>query len=300
VRIAPGLAGVVAAAGAYSLIEPRRMRLTRHTLELDHVVPPLTILHISDTHLRAGARRVKTFVEGLPGLLGEVPDLVLATGDIIEDDSGIDLAVAAFSRLEARLGLFYVLGSHDYFQSKWGSPTKYLTGARSQTPARPADSPRLEEGLKSHGWRPLTNTTTVVTAGEDQIRLTGVDDPYIKRHRTDHIKRSADDAVAIGLMHAPDVVSEYVLAGYDLVLAGHTHAGQVRLPVVGALVTNCTLPTRLAGGAHKVGGAWLHVSVGLGTSKFTPIRFGARPEATLLTLRGPTSSLPLPGELRQT
>ncbi|MEY2673290.1 MAG: hypothetical protein RLZZ508_1167, partial [Actinomycetota bacterium] len=69
-----------------------------------------------------------------------------------------------------------------------------------------------------------------------------------------------------------------------LILAGHTHGGQLCLPFFGALVTNCDLDTRRAKGLHKYQDAWLHVSAGLGTNPFTPVRFACRPEATLLTL----------------
>jgi predicted MPP superfamily phosphohydrolase len=130
----------------------------------------------------------------------------------------------------------------------------------------------------------LTNRSETVDTPSGRIRLTGVDDPYIHREETGHLARSAGDALAIGLMHAPEVVSEYALAGYDLVLAGHTHAGQVRIPFAGAVVTNSTLPCALAAGATKVGSSWLHVSPGLAQGKFSPIRFNCRPEATLLTL----------------
>jgi predicted MPP superfamily phosphohydrolase len=75
-----------------------------------------------------------------------------------------------------------------------------------------------------------------------------------------------------------------LLAGFDLVLGGHTHAGQVRIPGVGALVTNSSLPAALGGGLHRIGSGWLHVSPGLGTGRFAPIRFACRPEATLLVL----------------
>ena len=85
-------------------------------------------------------------------------------------------------------------------------------------------------------------------------------------------------------MHAPDVVSDFALAGFDLVLAGHTHGGQVRIPPFGALVTNSSLPPALARGLSRVGNMWLHVSPGLGTSRFSPARFACPPEATLLQL----------------
>jgi predicted MPP superfamily phosphohydrolase len=76
--------------------------------------------------------------------------------------------------------------------------------------------------------------------------------------------------------------------GYALLLAGHTHGGQVRLPGIGALVDNCDLPLDQARGLSRWGSSWLHVSAGLGTSKFAPFRFACRPEATLLTLTSRT------------
>jgi hypothetical protein len=86
-------------------------------------------------------------------------------------------------------------------------------------------------------------------------------------------------------MHSPNSAPEAVACGYRLVVAGHTHGGQVRMPLVGALVTNSDLPRRLASGAIRFGDALVHVSPGLGTSKYAPFRFLCRPEATLLELR---------------
>jgi predicted MPP superfamily phosphohydrolase len=87
------------------------------------------------------------------------------------------------------------------------------------------------------------------------------------------------------VMHSPDSAPEAAALGYDLIVAGHTHGGQVRLPIVGALVTNCSMPRRLVSGAIRMGAAILHISPGLGTSKYAPFRFWCRPEATLLELR---------------
>ena len=74
--------------------------------------------------------------------------------------------------------------------------------------------------------------------------------------------------------------------GFDLLFAGHTHGGQVCVPLVGALVTNCDLDRRMAKGLHRWprSDAWLHVSAGLGTSPTAPVRFACPPEATVLTL----------------
>jgi predicted MPP superfamily phosphohydrolase len=204
---------------------------------------------------------------------------------MIEDDDGIELAVSALERFEARFGKFYVFGSHDYYQSQFKPLTRYLDSSTEPRTTRPADTGRLRDALDSTGWISLINRTHVVESPWGRIRMAGVDDPYLNRHVTDHIERRSEEVAAIALVHAPDVVSEWVLAGFDLILAGHTHAGQLRLPGLGALVTNCSLPASLAGGLHRVGSGWLHVSPGLGTSKFAPIRLFCRPEATLLRLR---------------
>jgi uncharacterized protein len=85
-------------------------------------------------------------------------------------------------------------------------------------------------------------------------------------------------------MHSPDSLPEAVASGYAFVVAGHTHGGQIRMPFVGALVTNSQLPRRVASGLFRMGDAVVHVSPGLGTNKYAPFRFLCRPEATLLVL----------------
>lgn len=284
------LGGLAAAgASAYALAEAKAFRLVRHEVPVAAGVPALTILHLSDTHLAASGGRLIDFLNRLPDILEVTPDLVLATGDLIENDSGIEPLVAAFGRLPARLGRFYVLGSHDYYRSSFrgvaGIFRALLKLERTPVTAAQNSSARLEEGLVSNGWTGVLNRTELIDDDGVKIRIAGTDDPYLHRHRTDHAERSEDEALAIALIHAPDIVSEWLLAGFDLVLAGHTHAGQVRMPLVGALVTNCSLPLELAGGLHRIGRGWLHVSPGLGTSRYSPIRFLARPEATLLELK---------------
>ena len=271
-------------AAAYALYEPSRYRLGFARVPVGPGTPPLSILHISDTHLRSKHRGRTAWVESIPERIGRIPDLVLATGDFIEDNSGIPNAVRALNAIEARLGRYYVLGSHDYYVSRYRPPTKYFAKEHTPVRAQRADTQALESGLQKKGWIPLSNTSHVIDSPAGRVRVSGVDDPHLDRHSTDHIDRAPEDVAAIGLVHAPDVVSEWILAGFDLVLGGHTHGGQVRVPGIGALVTNCDLPTALAGGLHRVGGGWLHVSFGLGTGRFTPIRFACRPEATLLQL----------------
>jgi len=287
--MAPLRAAAAAAAGlaAYSFYEPYRFRLQRHELRYDRDVPPITLLHLGDTHFPGPQRAKSTFLRSLPERLGELPDLVIATGDMIETNTGIGPFLEAIEPIKGRLGKFYVFGSHDYYQSRFKSPTKYFTGKRGGViESKPADVARMTKGLEEQGWVSLINRTELVGSEYGTIRLAGIDDPYLDRHDTSHLARTNDEVLAIGLMHGPDVVSEWFVTGFDLVVAGHTHGGQVRLPFAGAVVTNSTLPTALASGPSRVGGGLLHVSPGLGSSKFTPIRFLCRPEATLLQLRG--------------
>lgn len=248
--------------------------------------PDVTILHIADTHLWSASTAIERWLRDLPRTLDIVPDVVIGTGDFIEDDAGIDRFLSAVAGIDARYGKYYVFGSHDYYQSRFKPVTRYFSSRREMPTVR-ADTPRLQRGLEDLGWHPLLNDDHVLEIDGSRVRLSGVDDPYIHRHRIDHLKRSIDDDLAIGLMHSPELVSEWALHGYDLALAGHTHGGQIRLPAIGALVTNSTLPTALAMGAHRVGAAWLYVSPGLGTSRFAPIRFMARPTATLIRTVAP-------------
>jgi uncharacterized protein len=278
-----------AAAAAYAMAEARRYRLQRRQLPMRSPCPEMSILHISDTHLGRHNAALAAWLRSLPERIGDVVDLVVATGDLIDDDSGITPLVDALARLEARSGKFYVLGSHDYYQS---SLRGFMKGAanlysRSRTPVttRRTDVDRLTSGLESTGWRSLVNKTEIVRVHDRRVRVAGIDDPFLGRQRMNHIMRAPADDLALGLVHAPDVVSEWLLAGFDLVLSGHTHGGQIRLPAVGAVVTNCSLPRGLAGGLHRVGAGWIHVSPGLGTSKFSPVRFLCPPEVTLLHLK---------------
>jgi predicted MPP superfamily phosphohydrolase len=114
-----------------------------------------------------------------------------------------------------------------------------------------------------------------------------VSDAHLEADHYDRIAGAVTGDVAIGLSHCPEprVVDAFAADGYALVMSGHTHGGQLRVPGFGALVTNCGLDRRRARGLSRwPTGGWLHVSAGLGTSPYAPVRFACPPEATLLTL----------------
>ena len=121
------------------------------------------------------------------------------------------------------------------------------------------------------------------------VAAAGVDDPHLDRDRYETIAGPANRAanLSLAVTHAPytRVLDRFAADGYQLILAGHTHGGQLCLPFAGAVVTNCDLDRSRAKGASKWGAETaLHVSAGIGTSPFAPFRFCCRPEATLLTL----------------
>ena len=144
----------------------------------------------------------------------------------------------------------------------------------------------------------------MVKADGRLISLVGTDDAHMNRDRypaaggVDDVRSDSTSVdLHLGVTHAPyrRVLDAMHADDVDLAIAGHTHGGQLALPFWGALVTNCDLDTSRAKGLHgwpgprpdRAGGAgstWMHVSAGLGTSPYAPVRFACRPEATLLTL----------------
>jgi predicted MPP superfamily phosphohydrolase len=171
------------------------------------------------------------------------------------------------------------------------NPFQYFNSSRViQASGAALPAGELVEQLTDAGWLDLNNKQSYATVKGVKIHARGTDDPHIKKDNYAAVSGTFDnDAFALGVTHAPyrRVLESFETDNADLVLAGHTHGGQVCLPFYGALVTNCDLPQRQAKGFSKFGSTQmpLHVSAGVGTSPFTPIRIACRPEATLLTLK---------------
>ncbi len=300
VSIPPGLAGARVAVGpvaiglavvAYSVAETRAFVLrTADVPVLPAGQRPLRLLHLSDLHLTPAQGIKQRWIRALQAL---EPDLVIVTGDFLGHRSAVAPLLACLGGLLDRPGA-YVLGSNDYFAPIVKNPLRYLVPARQ---AKTRLGQRLPWGdltaaLAERGWVDLNNRRARVRVCGRDVALAGVDDPHLGYDDLAAVSHPAEAAdLAIAVTHAPylRVLDGFTTAGYPLVLAGHTHGGQLRVPGFGALVTNCDLERRRARGLgqHTVGdrAAWLHVSAGLGTSPYAPLRFCCRPEATLLTLR---------------
>ena len=271
-------------------VEVRSYRLRRVEVP---VLPagqaPLRLLHVSDLHMTPGQRRKQEWVRALARL---EPHLVVTTGDNLASPGAVPAVLHALEPLLERPGAF-VLGSNDYFGPKPKNPARYFQGP-SRAPSRPQLLPTqdLVDGMVGAGWADLTNDRATLAVDGRRVDLVGVDDPHLQQDRYLSVSAPADPSadLSLGVVHAPyrRVLDAMTTDGLDLLLAGHTHGGQLCVPGVGALVTNCDLPRRCAKGLHRWtrgrAGTWLHVSAGLGTSPYAPVRFACPPEATLLTL----------------
>jgi uncharacterized protein len=296
-----GLAGLAYA----SVIERNAFRLRRFDVPvLEPGQRPVRILHLTDLHLTPGRRMLINWVRSLGALK---PDLVVNTGDSIAHPAAIPALVDAIGPLLERPGVF-VYGSNDLYAPRPENPLGYLRrSAPSDFYERvPPDLPWEELGatLRAAGWLDLNNAAGRIDAAGLTVEARGIHDSHIAQDDYARVAGPADpDAdVHLGVMHSPEPRSldAFTADGFTLLLAGHTHGGQVRLPYFGPLTTNCGIDRTRARGLHRNGAAWLHVSAGLGTSPYLPVRFCCPPEATLLTLvpgtgeAGPTAAAAAP------
>ena len=222
------------------------------------------ILHISDLH--AGPFLSTASLEARLAAARSVrADLLVFTGD---------LATAGRERLTAAAGLLglmapadgavAVLGNHDHWMGE----------------------EEVRAALSAHEVRALVNEHVVLRRGKQSVYLAGVDDASYTR-KDDPGKAMAgipEGAAVILLSHAPDVILKPESARADLILAGHTHGGQIALPGIGALYVPSRTGRRYAGGTYRLNGRWLFVNRGLG-EVFPPLRVNCPPEIALITLR---------------
>lgn len=312
------VAGLGVGAMAWAVAEAGMYTLRHATVPiLPTGSEPIRLLHLTDMHLVPKQRRKRDWVRSLADLR---PDVVVDTGDNMAHPHALPAVLDALEPLLAVPGVF-VMGSNDYYAPAPKNPSRYLlrdprTKGIGDTRALPAAE--LGAAFRAAGWRDLTNRRDSLEVKGVRFALAGVDDPHLDRDRFPPDQRvrtrvgagldrevkgsdvggsGAPPAVRLGVTHAPyrRVLDAMWADGADLIIAGHTHGGQLCLPFVGALVTNCDLDRGRAKGLHGwpgprpdrpggAGSAWLHVSAGIGTSPYAPVRFACRPEATLLEL----------------
>jgi predicted MPP superfamily phosphohydrolase len=294
--------GAVAGAGlaSYAAWEARQYTLRRVTVPvLPAGAAPITVLHLSDIHMTPDQRAKQEWLRGLAAL---TPDLVVNTGDNLAHMRAVPVVAEALGGLLDVPGV-YVLGSNDYYSPGLRNPFAYLmpdTGRRkTNVPQLPW--PELKRTFGDAGWQDLTNGFGSLEIDGVRIAFAGVDDPHLQYDDLARVAGPADPRadLRLAVTHAPylRVLDQFAADGYDAIIAGHTHGGQVCLPTLDgrgrSLTTNCDLEPARAKGLHRHpadsapgddGSAWMHVSAGLGTNPYVRFRVACRPEATLLTL----------------
>lgn len=323
-----------ALAGAWGLAEAQAFTLRRRCILLEGSAhgqglaagQRLRVLQLSDIHLVPHQRRKIAWIQGLAKTQ---PDLLVLTGDQLSSAKAVAPLLEALAPFAGTAGAF-VHGSNDYYGPLPKNPFVYF-GRDHSAPREPRSNlvelpwREMTAAFEKSGWINLTNTRAQLSVGDWTIDLVGVDDPHIGLDQFPE-PVGADGAVAaastvgagmptprdrgatnitIGLTHAPykRILDRMVADECTAVFAGHTHGGQVCLPGVGALVTNCDLERDYASGLfqwpptgkgimHGDGTvptglehhptSWVNVTTGLGTSPFTPVRVACRPEAVLV------------------
>jgi uncharacterized protein len=264
-----GLLAVIVACFVWGfLIEPSCIVVHETTLPLPawpRALDGFKVALLSDIH--AGAPFIGE--EKLAAIVAKTnraaPDLILLAGDFVVGNEPMahpmapTIIAGGLSGLRARLGVYAVLGNHDEWE----------------------DGPGIRKALEHEGIHVLDNEVTEIHDRGASIWIAGLADFMTREQKIAATIAKAGDPV-IALTHEPDSFPE-VPARVALTLAGHTHGGQVALPLLGAMVVPSRYGRRYAAGHIVEGGKHLFVTSGIGTS-ILPVRFGVTPEIALLTL----------------
>jgi hypothetical protein len=253
-----------------SYVDTRQIRLREQAIISERLpadAPELRIVHISDLQMdaRTDAARVRRFIEQVNALR---PDLVFFTGDLVTSGTEyIEPAAAWLGTVRARYGVYACLGDHDYW----------------------ADPHQVSESLRRHGVVLLEDESRSISVGTLSLHLTGVTNIYRRRPSPETLARLAaekpDGRLSILIAHqpSPTLVQWAKDREYDLFLAGHTHGGQIALPLFGLRLALARLETPYVSGAYDVGSLWVNVTNGLGFTA-APLRFHVPAEIVLIRL----------------
>lgn len=252
--------------GVYAVkIRRRWVMVRRHDVEIDGLDPAFDgfrVAQLSDLHI--GGMLPPGLAERWVAMANaEKPDLTVVTGDLVT--SGVnfhDRIAELLSGLKAPDGVVVSMGNHDYFGE--GDP--------------------LIDKMRAAGVTVLRNDSQMIRRGEARLRLSAVDDLWTARADLDRTLAGPKPAPTVLLAHDPKLFDQAADLGADLVLSGHTHAGQLALPFAVRQVNLAKIAYSYTYGFYRRGRSTLYVHAGLGTTG-PPARFGAAPELVVLTLR---------------
>jgi uncharacterized protein len=235
-------------------VQTKQLRLPQLPAELSG----LRIAHLSDLHMTG--RFTRPFYEEIVRQTNDLePDLIALTGDICEKEKCLDWVVPVLGKLTARYGKFFVLGNHE---------------------TRLDDVSPLRELLAEAGFIDVAGRWITSSVASTQVLLAGSELPWFGI--APDMAAAPDGPLRVLLSHSPDQLPWAKRAGFDLMLAGHNHGGQIRLPLIGPLITPSRYGSRYAGGLYSEPPTLLHVTRGI--AGLHPLRFNCPPELALLVL----------------
>lgn len=267
----------------YSFAEANNIYVQHVSVQSDKIKNNYTLLHLSDFHLHKGMNG--KLLESLRKFLVEIGekykiDIALLTGDLIDNDSGIEILPEVLRLINAKKGTFAVLGNHDYFQYNLLHifyPIFFFNEKK------PSNVEYLKGVLKKWHVKLLIDEKKTIRKGEDVLDIWGIDSRSVKSKALPEIKVNKKH-LTILLSHYPDVIRHYKNLDVDILLSGHTHGGQITVFGYPVVVKSKIKKSQARGASiHKK--TILYVTKGIGGSKYFPFRFFAKPEISMIFLR---------------
>lgn len=244
--------------------EQFQVELNVKRILIPHLPPQLdqfSILHISDLHMSGTVAR-EYFAEVCRRAQALEPDVVIFTGDLLDDMSALDWFETTLNQLSAPHGRYFILGNHD----------------------DELDPEVIRATMQNAGWIDVGGKTLNETWSNVAIELGGSEVPWMGTHPDWSCEKQNCDTFRLFLTHTPDYYQWGINHAADLILAGHNHGGQICLPLIGPVYSPARTGTRYAGGTFSAGATVMHVSRGI--SGQHPLRYHCLPEVTKLVLCG--------------
>lgn len=265
-------------------IEPRFYEISRYHVSIKKkLTHPIRILHLSDIHFARESPPLTRFFERLSE---EKVDFVFVTGDIIDCPEGVPWAIRHLQKLKPSRGTFVVFGNHDYYN--YTLLDFFLHNFPGQPhPKNLNPAAKLQEELGKIGARVLKNETVEVDFHGTPLLIHGLDDATTARANIRMAMKNFNRAKPnLLLTHTVDVFLNIGKDEIDLSFSGHSHGGQVRLPVFGPMITHTMMGRPYASGLKKIQGALCSISRGMGGGRHLFIRLLCRPEAIVMQVTG--------------
>ncbi|ASS74422.1 hypothetical protein CIG75_05085 [Tumebacillus algifaecis] len=241
------------------------IRKVEMTLEKDGGFAELRIVQLSDLHMERQSISPARLVDAITDAK---PDLIVMTGDYLDNYKNLDkfmLYLDAIVATEPKHGIWLVWGNHDHY-----------LGDRIE---------HLGELIRAKGVKVLENESESILFGEKRLNIIGIDDFCLGKSDIPRSFRGVEDGINLVLSHDPNIVLEMEEHAFDLMLSGHLHGGQFKIPGAFKLFPMGELPkSNVISGSHHVFGKNIYISDGMGQAGLN-VRLGTRPEITVHTLR---------------